>query len=74
MAIAIDEASYFFGTKALIHDGMTCERDSNVVVPDRYIALNRVMSCLRHKAIWMIFASTQSQIKNLLPPAHIISH
>ena len=74
MAIAIDEASCFFGTKALIHDGMACERDSDAVVPDRYIALNRVMSCLRHKAIWMIFASTQSQIKNLLPPAHIISH
>ena len=74
MAIAIDEASCFFDTTALTHSGMARERDSDAVVPDRYIALNRVMSCLRHKAIWMIFASTQSQIKNLLPPAYIVSH
>ena len=74
MAFAVDEASCFFEKEALIRGGMARERDSDVVVPDRYIALNRVMSCLRHKSIWMIFASTQSQIKNLLPSAHIISH
>ena len=74
MAIAIDKASCFFDTDALKHDGMARERDSDVVVPDRYIALNRIMSCLRHKSIWMILASMQSQIKNLLPPSHMISH
>ena len=74
MAIAIDEASCFFDTDALKHDGMARERDSDVVVPDRYIALNRIMSCLRHKSIWMILASTQSQIKNLLPPADMVRH
>ena len=72
MVIAIDEASCFFGELELNHNGMAHERDSGVVVPDRYIALNRVMSCLRHKAIWMIFASTQSQIIKLMPPVHMI--
>ena len=72
MAIAINEAGCFFEPNALIHDGMARERDSNIVVPDRYIALNRVMSCLPHRSIWMILALTQSQIKNLLPPAHIV--
>ena len=74
MAIAIDKASSFFDKDALKHDGMAREQDSDVVVLNRYVALNRIMSCLWHKSIWMILASTQSQIKNLLPPAHMISH
>jgi hypothetical protein len=34
----------------------------------RYIALNRIMSCLRKHCIWFFIISTESQVGTILPP------
>jgi hypothetical protein len=36
----------------------------------RYIALNRIISCLKHLPVWFFFLSTDSKIRLLVPPDH----
>jgi hypothetical protein len=36
--------------------------------PGRYIALNRIMSCLREYRIWFFIISTESQVGAIVPP------
>jgi hypothetical protein len=36
--------------------------------PGRYVALNRIMSCLREYRIWFFIISTESQVETILPP------
>jgi hypothetical protein len=39
--------------------------------PGRYIALNRIMSCLREYRIWFFIISTESQVGDILPPDEV---
>lgn len=56
LVVVIDEASSLLITKKSteIHSG-------------RYIALNRIMSCLKEYKIWFFIISTESQVGTILP-------
>ncbi|KAH0555667.1 hypothetical protein GP486_006387 [Trichoglossum hirsutum] len=58
LAFVFDEASSLFYT-----NGLSFKSDAG-----RYIALNRIISCLREFPIWFFFLSTESKVEKILPP------
>ncbi|KAI9779500.1 MAG: hypothetical protein M1839_007308 [Geoglossum umbratile] len=58
LAVVFDEASSLFYT-----NGSSSKSDAG-----RYIALNRIISCLREFPVWFFFLSTESKVEKILPP------
>ncbi len=60
LVIQFDEASVFLQEQV---DGGNWAPN-----PARYVALNRIISCLKTYKVWFFFLSTDSKIKMLVPP------
>ena len=57
LVMVFDEASSLFYTEHKVASD-----------PGRYIAFNRIFSCLRKFPLWFFILSTESKIEKLLPP------
>ena len=47
------------------------QKGSKEIKTGRYVALNRIMSCLKEYRIWLFIVSTESQVGTLVPPNDI---
>ena len=56
LVVVFDEASSLLKTE-----------ESGKISSGQYIALNRIMSCLKESRIWFFFISTKSQVGTILP-------
>lgn len=57
LVVVFDEATNLFSTN-----------NPSDIDTGRYVALNRVISCLKEISIWFFMLFTESRVENLLPP------